>query len=336
MIRVGLIGCGFMGGMHAACYQALAELGVKVTAVADVRPEYAKKLAEQCGAQAYSLGMTLIEEADVDVIDICLPTQLHTAHAIAAMHKGRAVFLEKPACVRDEELDQLLAAERETGAKVQVGQVIRFWSEYRWLKQVCAAGTYGRFLCGEFHRLSSLPQWSSEGWLLRPEYSGGVAVDMHVHDVDFVRYLLGDPECVQAQASRDANGLIQQIYAIYGYGNDVGVSIEAGWDYPADYPFNAGFHVKFERAAVINDASGLTVYPLEGKPFHPDLGEEFQAENDIGGNVSSLGGYYNELKFFIEGVRGDHPLDVATLEEAVRSVRLVKKEIEAAGGLIAR
>ena len=49
-----------------------------------------------------------------------------------------------------------------------------------------------------------------------------------------------------------------------------------------------------------------------------------------------LGGYYNELKFFIEGVRGDHPLDVATLEEAVRSVRLVKKEIEAAGGLIAR
>ena len=217
-----------------------------------------------------------------------------------------------------------------------MGQVIRFWSEYRWLKQVCAAGTYGRFLCGEFHRLSSLPQWSSEGWLLRPEYSGGVAVDMHVHDVDFVRYLLGDPERVQAQASRDANGLIQQIYAIYGYGNDVGVSIEAGWDYPADYPFNAGFHVKFERAAVINDASGLTVYPLEGKPFHPDLGEEFQAENDIGGNVSSLGGYYNELKFFIEGVRGDHPLDVATLEEAVRSVRLVKKEIEAAGGLIAR
>ena len=45
MIKVGLIGCGFMGGMHAACYAALADLGVKVTAVADVRPEYAQKLA---------------------------------------------------------------------------------------------------------------------------------------------------------------------------------------------------------------------------------------------------------------------------------------------------
>ena len=112
--------------------------------------------------------------------------------------------------------------------------------------------------------------------------------------------------------------------------------IEAGRDDSAGCPFNAGFRVRFGRAVIVDDASGLTVYPLEGKPFHPDLGEEFQAENDIGGNVSSLGGYYNELKFFIEGVRGDHPLDVATLEEAVRSVRLVKKEIEAAGGLIAR
>ena len=61
MIKVGLIGCGFMGGMHSACYAALANLGVKVTAVADVRREYAEKLAGD--AEVYATGMELIEKA---------------------------------------------------------------------------------------------------------------------------------------------------------------------------------------------------------------------------------------------------------------------------------
>ena len=112
--------------------------------------------------------------------------------------------------------------------------------------------------------------------------------------------------------------------------------IEVGRDDFAGYPFNAGFHVKFGRAVIIHDASGLTVYPLEGKPFPPDPGEDFKAENCFGGNLSSPGGYHNELRFFIEGVPGSRPPDVAALEETVRSVRLIKREIGAAGGLIAR
>ena len=335
MIKVGIIGCGFMGGMHAACYQALEELGVKVTAVADVRSDFGKKLADQCGAELYSAGMDLIDKADVDVVDVCLPTHLHVAHAVAAMRKGRHVFVEKPICINEAEMEEIQRVKDETGVKVQVGQVIRLWTEYKWLKETSDSGIYGRLLCGEFHRLSSRPEWASEGWLHKPELSGGVAVDMHVHDVDFVRYLLGEPDRVQAQAYRDETGLIQQIYALYGYGKDVGVTIEAGWNYPADYPFTAGFRVKFEKAAVILDSNGLTVYPNGDKPFKPELKEEFEAENDIGGNLSSLGGYYNELKYFIEGVRGDHPLEIATVEEAIKSVKLVKHEIEQAGGLIA-
>ena len=61
----------------------------------------------------------------------------------------------------------------------------------------------------------------------------------------------------------------------------------------------------------------------------------FISEN-IGGNVSSLGGYYNELKYFVEGLQGKNDLSVATVSEAVKSVQLVKREIEAAGGLIVK
>ena len=124
MIKVGLIGCGFMGGMHAACYAALAELDVKVVAVADPRKDFAEKLMGE-GVAYFETGMELIEKADVDVVDVCLPTHLHAAHAVAAMKAGKNVFVEKPIAFKDEDMELILKTEKETGAKVQVGQVIR-------------------------------------------------------------------------------------------------------------------------------------------------------------------------------------------------------------------
>ena len=334
MIKVGLIGCGFMGGMHSACYAALANLGVKVTAVADVRREYAENLAN--GAEIYATGMELIEKADVDVVDVCLPTHLHAAHAVAAMKAGKNVFVEKPIAFKDEDMELILKTEKETGAKVQVGQVIRQWTEYIWLKKAVDAGTFGKIQHAMFRRMSSRPEWAWEGWLHQVDKSGGVAVDMHVHDVDFVRYIMGEPDVVKAHAHRDAEGVIQQINAVYGYGSDVSVAVESGWDYPADFPFTADFRVKFEKATVIGGGGVVNVYPVGGAAYQAELEEEFQGDNDIGGNISSLGGYYNELKYFVEGLQGKNDLSVATVSEAIKSVQLVKREIEAAGGLIVK
>ena len=66
----------------------------------------------------------------------------------------------------------------------------------------------------------------------------------------------------------------------------------------------------------------------------PELEKEYESENDIGGNVSSLGAYYSELKYFVEGLQGKHPLEAAPLDDAIKSVTLVLREIEAAGGLV--
>ena len=230
-------------------------------------------------------------------------------------------------------MQKLLETKARTGRKMMVGQVIRLWDEYAWLKKTVDEGTYGRVLSGVFQRVSSRPTWASRNWLHTPAQSGGVAMDMHVHDVDFVRYLLGEPDRIQAGGYRDADGMLEQIFAIYNYGRDTAVSIEAGWDYPAAFPFTATFRVKLEKATITNDANGLTVYPNDGEPFHPELAAQFTGDNSIGGNISSLGGYYNELKYFVEGLQGKNDLSVAPLEEAIASVRLVWKEIAAAGGL---
>lgn len=125
MLKVGLIGCGFMGTMHANCYKNIE--GVELVAVADIRPEKASQLAE--GAKIYGDGKELIENADVDIIDICLPTYLHAEYALLAMDKVKYVFVEKPVTLTVEESETLKAKQKETGAFVQVGQVIRFWDE---------------------------------------------------------------------------------------------------------------------------------------------------------------------------------------------------------------
>ena len=92
MLKVGLIGCGFMGAMHANCYRNIE--GVEVVAVADIRPEKAEALAQ--GATIYGDGMDLIEKADVDIIDICLPTFLHSQFIELCASYGKAVLCEKP------------------------------------------------------------------------------------------------------------------------------------------------------------------------------------------------------------------------------------------------
>jgi predicted dehydrogenase len=335
MIKIGVIGCGFMGGMHTACYKALEPLGVKVTATADIRLDRAEKMAAMSGARAYKDYMELIEKADVDAVDICLPTDLHVPYAVAAMRRGKNIFVEKPICLKEDEMEEIRRVEKETGVKVQVGQVIRFWKEYVWLKETKDSGIYGKFLSGAFKRVSPRPTWATDNWLSTLSRSGGVACDMHVHDTDYIRYLLGEPDRVQSQAYRDEQGGIQQIFTLFGFGKNVGVSVEACMDYPASFPFNAAYRVKFEKASVDFDHGVLTVYPEEGEAFHPELPEEFHADNNIGGNISSLGGYYNELKYFVEWLKGEHTGTIASVDEAVRSVQLVLREIQAAGGLIA-
>lgn len=329
MLKVGLIGCGFMGGMHSACYKEIG--GVEIVAVADVRPEKADEIAKIHNAKVFATGMDLIANADVDVVDICLPTYLHTEHAVAAMKAGKNVFVEKPVCLNKGEGELLLKTEKETGAKVQVGQVIRLWDEYVWLKGVADSGEYGKIQSAVFKRLSNVPTWAWEGWLHDASKSGSVALDMHIHDVDFMRYLMGEPKDFNSSVVRNEKGCIEQIFTTFRY-DDAAVTVEACWDYPQDFPFQGAFRVKFEKATAVLDGNGLTVYFKDGGQTKPEIKPSFEASNDIGGNVSSLGGYYNELKYFVDKLNAGEELTVAPLSEGIKSAELVFSEIESVGG----
>lgn len=335
MLRIGLIGCGFMGKMHLACYLALNE-NVEVCAVADIDESRAADFAGQTGADIYSNGEDLIANADADVFDICLPTYLHAQHAIQAMRKGKAIFIEKPVCLNNYEAKMLIDVQKETGARVMVGQCIRLWSEYAWLKETIVSGEYGKVVSGVFKRVSPLPTWASNNWLHKPECSGTVALDLHIHDVDYIRYILGEPQKISSFASRDKDGVIQQIFTTYDYGMAM-VTAEGAWDYPSDFPFCMEYRVKLEKATVTYSSANtpsLVVYPVEGGVIVPGLEKDFEGDNSVGGNISSLGGYYKELKYFTSALINNTSLDIAPLSEGVESLALALKEIEIAGGSV--
>lgn len=335
-MNIGIVGAGYMGRMHMACYRAMEDLGVHVTAVADANPDSANRLAVQVNAEVFASGLELMDRANVDAVDICLPLHMHTENMVYAMEKGLSVFCEKPVALQDEELALLLETQKRTNAKVMIGHVVRFTPEYAYLKEAVQDNRFGKPVSGVFQRLSAHPGWTSGNWIHNPALSGGVAIDMHIHDVDFVRYLLGEPDRIQSAAYRDKEGLIQQIISLYSYGTDIAVSLEAAWDYPAEFPFDANYRVKFEEATVLYKNNVLTVYPNSGAPFQPELAKFSGEHAAVQGNISDLGGYYNELRYFAEGLLKRNDLSAATLEDAVAAIKLAKREIEACGGLIVK
>lgn len=323
MLRVGLIGCGFMGTMHANCYKNIP--GVELAALADVREECAKTLAEGTNAVIYGDGKDLIANAQVDVIDICLPTYLHAEYAMLAMEKVRYVFVEKPVALTKEEGQMMLKKAAETGCQVQIGQVIRFWDEYVKLRQIVTEGTYGSVVNANFRRISPVPTWGWNNWLLDEKLSGGAAQDLHIHDMDYVLSLFGTPDKIASVKNR--RGMVNSyIHSLLSY-KDFVVTVEGTWDLPGSHPFEATFRVVFEKAVVENAGGKFLCYTENGAEEIKLEKKEVVGDGFEGGNISDLGGYFNELLYFTDCAKNGTKVEKATLLDATESLNYVLEEI---------
>ncbi|MDD3904201.1 MAG: Gfo/Idh/MocA family oxidoreductase [Sphaerochaeta sp.] len=325
MLKVGLIGCGGMGDTHNKALKALSQSHeVAVVALADCRKDFldsAKELWPE--ATTYSLGFDLIDSEELDAVHICLPSYLHTEHALRAMEKGMAVFIEKPVCITEKDCKRLMEAQNRTGAKIMVGQVLRFFGEYIYLKQVTDSQKYGKLQTIEMGRKGGDVLWGFEDWFHDEKKSGSVMLDLHVHDVDFLRYLLGAPSSLSVKADRLSTGLINHVRTDYRFG-DIPASAEALWDVSPDLPFEAFFKATFEQGTLEFNSRGkptLAFRPNNGDAIHP-----LSKKENTGRNLESPGPYYQEDKYFIDCLIENRPIEQATLEDGVEAVRLVFDE----------
>jgi predicted dehydrogenase len=325
MLRVGIVGAGFMGQMHANVYSYLP--GVKLVGVADILQEKAEKIANEKGAVAYSSFEEMLAGEELDLVDICLPTYLHCEYTVKAALAGKHVFCEKPMAMSLAEADKMIETTEKAGVKFMIGQCVRFWPEYAKLKELISNGELGRITSASFWRLSATPTWAWENWLMDPKKSGGALLDLHIHDVDFISYVFGEPRGVHSIGSCDQRGW-NHVFTHYDYEDFACVS-EGAWDMPKGFPFAAAFRVVGEQATAElrpGEGGGLFLYSQTGNACSVDVPKPSLETGESQGNISDLGGYFNELQYFVNCIELDKYPSVVTPQDARNSVKMVLAE----------
>lgn len=325
-MRVGIVGCGGIGMMHAkALHVVSGTLSLHVTAVADGRAECrsrVKQLWKQAGE--YEDGMDLIRYSGVDCVFICLPSYLHAKYAIAAMEYGKDVFIEKPVCLIPEDMEALLRAKERTGRQVMVGQVVRWFPEYRKLKEIYEEKCFGEMKSIMMTRICGRPRWSFGNWFVDLKKSGSVIMDLHIHDLDFTRYLLGEPEKVSAHGTKFEDGMPNQVITVLDY-KEVFAVVEGCWDVSTALPFKSYYRACFERATVEYDGTkerNVVIYHRDGtmEYIEPEAEDIFCEASDI--NIADVRPYFEEDRYFINCLMGGSNVEKSDLEDAVKSAML--------------
>src|SRR5262245_34266152 len=227
MVRIGIVGVGFMGMIHYLAGRGLK--GARVEAVCSRDP---KKLAgdwrgirgnfgppgevmDLSDVKKYDTVEKLLADPDIDLIDICNPTHLHPETAVAALKAGKHVLVEKAIALTPADADAMLAAARKAGKLLLVAHVLPFFPEFAYAADVIRTKEHGRLLGAHFTRVSSRPDWSAE--IADASKTGGPAVDLHIHDTHFIGLVCGVPSHVSSTGVIE-NDAVAYLTTLYHYG----------------------------------------------------------------------------------------------------------------------
>ena len=186
-VRLGIIGAGRIGRVHASALRSRVP-NAEVLAIADVFADAAKSAAAEYGIADHTADASeLIRSSDIDAIVICSSTDTHVKFIIEAAKAGKHAFCEKPIDHDLALIDKALAAVDKHGIKLQVGFNRRFDAGHMRLKQAIESGEIG-----QPHMLTIISRDPSPPPIDYIKVSGGLLMDMTIHDFDMCRFLLGE------------------------------------------------------------------------------------------------------------------------------------------------
>jgi predicted dehydrogenase len=326
MIKVGVVGFGFMGKMHFNCYRKIKN--VRMAALCDIEPgkftqksgtagniKGADKPLDFTGVELFEDFDTMLKNAELDAVSITLPTYLHCEYTLKALKSGLNVLCEKPMALTAQECEKMSAAAQKSKRILQIGHCIRFWPEYAKAKEIIDSGKYGKVKSASFQRLSLTPTWSWQNWLMDGRKSGGANLDLHIHDSDFVQYLFGMPKSVFSRGAKGPSKAIDHIVTQYLYADNKVVVAEGGWMMKPGFGFQMSFNIVLENATISYDCTRSPAFKLADAKG-----------NTIQLKVVAGDGYSCELEHFVKAVSGKSVPKIITPKESLQSVKLVLAE----------
>jgi predicted dehydrogenase len=327
MIKIAIVGAGYIGSLHANICKKMRN--VSVVAIVDKIVEKAKDLASSINAKFYTDIDALLNNEDTDAVVICTPTFLHTEMVKKAANAKKNIFCEKPFALSMKEADEMVEVVKRNKVKAMVGHVLRFWPEYVKAKEIIESGDLGKPLHAFCERLCVVPDWTESGWNVQESLSGGAALDLQIHDLDYLIYLFGEPSIVESQGvyNPKLGGWAHMSTNIRFKGGQCGF-VDAGWAVKGKFPFTNVLRVLcsdgviewiFRAGSNIEERAQqapITIYRSNGT-IHTE-------------KVKQIDPYYLEWEYFISCLENDKDVNNATFEDARRSLKLALATIESA------
>jgi predicted dehydrogenase len=310
MIRIGLVGVGFMGWIHYLAYKHLK--GAKLAAVCSrdqqklagdwrsIRGNFGPpgEQVDLSGIKKFERIEDLVADPDIDLVDVCNPTLMHPDSAIAALKAGKHVLVEKAIALKPDQADAMLAAAKASGKLLMVAHVLPFVPEFGYAAEVIKDGRFGKLLAAHFKRVISRPDWSAE--IGDAAKTGGPAVDLHVHDTHFIGLVCGVPKAVFSTGVVE-NGVVQHLTTSYDYGpNGPSVTCTSGALAMSGRPFVHGYELYLEKATLVYESGTCPLTRITSGKSEP-----VELTGGVGGDVA---GFVAELQAAADGVsRGKMP-----------------------------
>jgi predicted dehydrogenase len=339
MIRVGLAGIGFMGWIHYLAYRKAK--GVKLAAICTRDP---KKLAgdwrgiqgnfgppgelvDTSGMSQYRDIADLLRDPSIDLVDLCLPPNLHAETAIAALRAGKHVFVEKPMALTAADCDKMVKAAENADKQILVGHVLPLLPEYAFAYKAAKSGKYGKVLGGHFKRVISDPSWLKD--FFDPAKVGGPLVDLHVHDAHFIRLVFGMPAAVTSQG-RLRKDVVEYCVSQFQFADkSLVVSAASGVVNQQGRSFTHGFEMHFERATLYFDLAVLAGGKLQITPLTllDSKGNAEQVKLPEGDPM--LAAFDAEIKEVVQSIKSGKPSALLSGELARDAIVLCHKQTQA-------
>jgi predicted dehydrogenase len=330
MIRIGIVGIGFMGMIH---YLAARKLkGARVEAICsrdekklagdwrDIRGNFGPKgeMMDLSAIRKYRNLDDLLADPNIDLIDVCNPTNLHPETALKALRAGKHVLVEKAIALEPKDADTMVEAARQAKRLMMVAHVLPFFPEFAYAALTIRSEKFGKMLGGHFKRVITRPDWSKE--IGDASKTGGPAVDLHIHDTHFIGLVAGVPKRVFA-VGLEESGAVSYLTTSYLYGpGGPAVTCSSGALAMKAREFVHGYEIYLETATLVYESGTcpLTVLHADGKSEQPKL---------TGGDDATTA-FTAEIQAAVDGVASSKEPDLLSGKLARDALVLCHKECE--------
>jgi predicted dehydrogenase len=302
MIKVGILGTGF-GKFHAELYKKIN--GFEVVSIFGRDTDKLKKIGEELNIHTTSNIDEIVQNSEIDLLDICLPTELHSKWAIEGLKTNKHIFCETPITYDLNEAEAIKKASQNYGKNVFVNLFIKFSTPHCYAIKIAKEGTLGTLVNMRSYNGTS-PQWGDLGVKKNVE-------TFHNHMIDFALEIAGKPEKVIA-SGMDFGGK-SVVTATLKTGNIYTV-LDSNSALHESSPFFIGFELVFANGMLLYDAAYGDDYTEEklllfqnGKPTETV-------------NLDTKDDYEETFKHVLECIQNNTKSPVLDIDAAINMVRV--------------